>query len=292
MWFLLALLSAFFSALSNVARRTHGSLADPAELAWWGSIFALPLTAGLLLVSPGPWVSDLGYIAPATAGAVLSTVAGVLTFKAYKFGEVSAVSPLMNLLPIVLLFTSFVLLGLSPSPMGLVGVLLVVGGVYYSSIHGRHDLLHPFRQITKSKGSRAMLSAMAIFSVVVILERMALEYAQPAFIMVFTTIVHLILLSGYLLLRPMKRRVKRGERVIKRWGWHIAAISTFSVIAVFFQFQALVLVDPTYVMSVKRLDVIITILLAGLFLRERHILKRFKGSVIAVAGVAIIYVLG
>jgi uncharacterized membrane protein len=47
--------------------------------------------------------------------------------------------------------------------------------------------------------------------------------------------------------------------------------------------------NTSYVLAVKRLDVLLVVLFSGLFLGERHLLKRFTGSVIAVIGVVIIY---
>lgn len=288
MWFYLALLSAFFNALANIARRTHGSLARPAELAWWTGLFSLPLGIGLVLVSGKPLWTDSAYLLPITVAAILSTYGHILLFRAYKFAEASAVTPMSNLLPIGLVVTSFLFLGISPSPLGLAGILLVVAGLYYSSVSGKHTLSHPFGQLVKSRGSRAMLGWVMLMSVTTILTKIALASASAAYLMLFSLVLEFILISAYLVFHPAKHRMKRGEKVIRKWGWHIAAIAVFSTLNVFFMLQALTMVDPSYVLSVKRLDVLITVLLAGLLLKEKHILRRFKGSVVAIVGVVII----
>ena len=292
MWFYLALLSAFFNALGNVARRTHGSLAQPAELSWWTLLLSLPLVTGLLLVSSGPHYTSLDFLLPAIAAGFLGCFSAVLQFKAYKLADASVVSPITNLLPVMLVVTSFFILGVLPTFAGMVGILFVVGGVYYSSVSGRHDLLHPLQQILKNPGSRAMLATILIWSVLSVLEKMALGSASPESVLMVVTITMFIGISSYLLLQPQRHRVKHGEKVLKRWGWHIAAISVFVTLAVFFQLQALAMIDPSYVLSVKRLDVLMTVLFSGLFLHERHIMKRFKGSVIALIGVVIIVLMG
>lgn len=292
MWFYLALLSAFFNSLSNVARRTHGSLAQPAELAWWSLLLSMPLSAGLLLVSGAPYYTSTAYLAPALIASALNAYGGVLMFKAYKYGDASVISPLTNFLPVTLVVTAFIILGTVPEPMGLVGILLVVAGVYYSSVSGRHSLAHPFRKLMANKGSRAMLGWVLLMSFSAALMGLALRSASPSYLMLFIQVVEFLLLSIYLLSRPQKHRIRHGEQVMKRWGWHIAAIATFTTLAIFFQLQAMNLQDISYVLSVKRIDVLFTILLAGLFLKEKHVFKRFKGSAIALVGVVIILLAG
>lgn len=215
-----------------------------------------------------------------------------MLFKAYKYGDASVVSPLTNVLPIVLVVTTFLLLGTVPGWYGLIGIFLVVAGVYYSSVSGKHKLTHPLRQLMKNKGSRSMMFWVVLVSVVIVLASVALRSASASFLLLFMQVAEFILLSIYLLARPQRHRLKHGENVLRKWGWHIAAIALFSTMGVFFQFQAMNLADPNYVMAVKRMDVLMTVLLAGLFLHEKHILRRFKGSALAVVGVVVILLFG
>ncbi len=291
MWFYLALLSAFFGACSNMARRTHGSLAQPAELSWWTGLFGFPLGIGLLLIGPRPLYTSYGFILPVIVSGIMNTVAGTLQFRAYSKADASVVSPIANLMPVLLIGTSFLLLGILPGWGGFVGILFIVAGVYYSSVSGKHQLLHPLKQLFHNKGSRAMLGTVLIWSFTTILAKVSLRSATPALVMIAQLAVSLICLSVYLLLQPRKKRLRHGEKVIRTWGWHILAISVFATLAVFFQYQAISMVaNPSYVLAVKRVDVLITILFAGFFLREKHILKRFEGSLIALVGIVIIYI--
>lgn len=292
MWFYLALLSAFFGALGNIARKTHGSLAQPAELSWWTLLFSLPLAFGFLLISNEPMYTSTDFLLPAMGAGSLGIFSSVLQFKAYKDGNASVVAPIANLLPILLVVTSFLILGISPNLPGLVGVLLVVGGVYYSSVSGKHDIFHPLQQILENKGSRAMLITVFLWSIQAVLDKIALESASPAMVLVVVISTMFIGISAYLLFQPQKHRVRHGEKVFRKWGWHIVAISVFVTLAVMFQLQAMKTIDPSYVLSVKRLDVVLTVIFSGLFLHERHILKRIKGSAIAFVGVVIIFLLG
>ena len=289
MWFYLAVLSALLNSFGNIARRTHGSLAQPAELVWWTLLFSMPLGFGLLLVSNGPHHTGNGYILPLLGVTVINCFASVSQFKAYKLSDASVVSPITNLLPIFLVVTSFFILGVLPNVAGLIGILFVVGGVYYSSVSGKHDLMHPLQQLFKNRGSRAMLITVSLWSISSVLDKIALRSASPAYVLNLVQVGMFIFISIYLLARPQKHRLRHGEKIMQRWGWHITAISVFVTLSAFFQIEAISMANPSYVLAVKRLDVLFTILFSGLFLHERHILKRFKGSVIALVGVAIIF---
>jgi len=294
MWFYFSLVSALMSGFGNIARRTHGSLAEPAELSWWSFLIGMPLGFGLLLVSDQPYYTSHAFIAPMLITCLLNSFANVMQYKAYKYGDASLISPITNFLPIMLLFTSFLILGVVPSWGGLIGVILVVAGVYYTSVSGKHALHHPLRQIFRNRGSRAMLITVVLWSIGNIFEKISLRTVSPAFLTAFQAVITFSFISTYLLFKLKlsgKKRIKRGEQVMRRWGWHIAAISVFGTLGAFFQFHAVALVsNPSYPLAVKRLDVLFTVVLAGLFLREKHIFKRFQGALIAVLGVAIIYI--
>jgi drug/metabolite transporter (DMT)-like permease len=291
MWLYFALLSALLSGFANIARRTHGSLAQPAELSWWLYLFGLPLGFGMLLISNQPHFTSYAFILPMVAVSILYTAAGIFQFRAYKFADASLVSPIANFLPLFLILTSFIGLGVLPGWGGLVGIILVVFGVYYTSVSGKHALSHPLKQLLRNRGSRAMMLTVVTWSIADVLEKIALNSASPAFLILCQSAISFGLLSGYLLLQPQRKRLKRGEKVMKRWGWHIAAISVFAFLSTFFQLQSMDNVsNPSYVLAVKRIDVLVTVLFAGLFLREKHILKRFEGSLVAIAGVALIVI--
>lgn len=290
MWFYYSLLAALLNGFANVARRTHGSLADPAELSWWSLVIGIPVNIGLLLAVNTPAFTSHAFIVPMIISGVINALALILQFKAYKLGEVSLVAPIINLLPLLLIGTSFIMLGVVPSFGGIGGVILVVYGVYYSSVSGKHTLRNPIRQLFRNAGSRAMLGTIVMWSISSNLQKISLRSASPAFLALAQASVMFACISIYLLARPRRRRIKRGEEIIRRWGWHITAIAIFATLSVFFEFQALAhTANPTYVQTVKRLDVLITIPFAGYFLHERHLLKRFQGALVALVGVAIIY---
>jgi drug/metabolite transporter (DMT)-like permease len=137
-----------------------------------------------------------------------------------------------------------------------------------------------------------MLLWVILAAVSVTLVTIALRSASVAFLLPFMQLIEWLLLSIYLLCRPQTHRLKHGEHVVRKWGWHITAISIFSTLGAFFQYHAMHMADPNYVIAVKRMDVLMTVMLAGFLLHEKNILRRFKGSLVAVAGVLVILFFG
>ncbi|MEO6760833.1 MAG: DMT family transporter [Candidatus Saccharimonadales bacterium] len=289
MWFYFAIMSAAVNAVSTIARRTHGSTAKPVELAWWTLLISLPCSIALLVIDHStPWV-NYDFLLPSIAAGTISAFAVVLLLTAYKYGETSAITPISNLLPIGLVISSFIFFDTIPTIGGLLGIILVVCGVYYSSVDGKHSLWHPFRSLWHQRGSRAMLWVVILWSISTNFQLMALHSASPAFLVLWVQLISFILLTMYMTVQ--ETRAKTRTRVWERWWKHIVIMAIGSTLAVYFQNQAMVLLDNTsYVLAVKRLDVLIVILFCGLFLHEKHILKRFSGALVALAGIVVIYI--
>lgn len=286
-WFYYALLSAVINATGILARKTHGSTARPLELAWLTELLMIPFTTMLVVIDHDNLYTSTDFIIPNLAGSVIYAFAGVLVFTAYKYGEASEISPLQTLLPLGLIVSSYIMFGTVPSLAGLAGVLMVVFGVYYTSVNAKHKLLYPFKAIWHRRGSRAMLFVILLWSVGTNLQKISLESASPAFVIFTGQLVTFLLLTMYLAVQ----RSHKPRKVWRRWKWHIIAIAGFTILAIYFQAKAIQLLGNTsYVLAVKGLSILIVIPVAAKFLHEKHAMRRFEGSVIAVAGVAVIYI--
>jgi len=285
MWFYFAVFAAVTNAVATLARRMHGSSSRPVELAWWTQLLAIPFSAALLLTTHQRFYVNHDFLLPGIASAALCSFGCVLLFSAYKHGDASVICPLTNLVPIGLLLSSFIMFGTKPPLTGLIGILFIAFGVYYTSVSGKHSLLQPFSAVWRQRGSRAMLGCIVIWSVATNLDKIALRSTSPAFYLLFVQTITFILLSMYMFAQP-----KRREGIVwRKWWKHMVVISAFSTLSVFLQMKALSITSSSYVLAVKRLDTLIVILFAGIFLHERHILRRFKGSAIALLGVVVIY---
>lgn len=240
-----------------------------------------------MLVDPTRKFTSLAWLLPASISATINCTANVMVFKAYKLSEASVISPLTNLLPVLLLGTSYLMFRTVPSPAGVVGVSLVVAGMYYASVHNKHDLFHPFRAIWREKGARYMLGVVLLWSISTNIDKIALHSVSPQMDSFFSVTLGFVFISIYAKLRlsPAQKRY----HVFRRWGWHIAAISLFSTVSVLLQLHAIQMASTSYVLALKRSDTIFTVLLGCLFLKEQSPYRRLAGATAGVAGIAIIF---
>jgi drug/metabolite transporter (DMT)-like permease len=291
MWFYFALLSAVASAVGMVARRTNGSLAQPIELSWWSLLFSLPLSIIILLLDRSPRWTSHAFIGPTIVYVLINTITGVLYFRAYKYAEASAITPILNLLPVGLVITSPLILGTTTPAKGLIGILLIVAGVYYTSVNGKHSLLHPFKQMTRNKGSRAMLAIVVLWSISTNYQKLALNHASASFLVFVQIIAQFVIISIILGFHKRRHRKQHAERVLHAWGLQIALISFATTISVLFQMKASSLIANTsYVLAVKRLDSVLVVLYAAFFLKEHNIRRRLVGTLVAFIGIIFLFI--
>ena len=103
-----------------------------------GAVLLLPITAWLGF----PGIGQDFWLALAIT-AVLNAVATLLIYKAMKISELSQIAPLFSLSPFFVLITAPIFLNEMPTPMGLVGVLVIMLGTYALNFNGRVNL-EPF----------------------------------------------------------------------------------------------------------------------------------------------------
>ncbi len=289
MWFLLAVGAAITHAIATVARHIHSSSARPVELTWWSMLISMPIAAAWVIIDDRPLYTSYDFLIPALTSALICTATSVLMYAAYKYGEVSAITPLSNLLPLLMIFTSFVMLGTKPSAYGYLGIVLTVVGVYYTGVSGKHALFHPLKQLTKNRGSRLMLTAVVLWSVSGNLDKMALESVSPTFLVLIYQTVIFTLLTIFLLITPPKRGIKHMKMLFTKYSWHFVAVAVGTTTASIMQSMAIAITDnPSYVLAIKRLETLIVVVIAYYFLHEKHFGKRFTGSILAVLGCIVI----
>lgn len=113
--------------------------------------------------------------------------------QAMKNSDLSSVLPLQSLLPVFALGLAWVTLGERPSLLAAAGVLCTVLGIYALGLKGKrlHHPLTPFKQDTSS---RAMLAGVLLVSFVSLLDKIALQAANPLMYSLASTIGAIITL--------------------------------------------------------------------------------------------------
>src|SRR5688572_12923638 len=125
MWILLGFLTALFTSLQEVVTKKITGKIDPYIIAWGWLFFSLPFLLAVLVKEPIPEIGMDFWKALAVSTALL-TVACVYYVKAIEVADLSLCVPMLAFTPLFLLISSPLLVGEFPSPLGLVGVVVIV----------------------------------------------------------------------------------------------------------------------------------------------------------------------
>jgi drug/metabolite transporter (DMT)-like permease len=201
----------------------------------------------------------------------------VFLCKTYERGDLSLTYPIARSSPIFVLIIGYVLLKETPSPVAIVGILLVVLGVYMISL--RRLSLSEFLQPLKIGHKEALLFALftALFSAAysIVDKKGALNMEPILFFYLFFAISGLMFL-GYLLL--FKDRRENYWRLLKRDKYTITLASLLefgSYILILYAFR---ISNVAYVVALRQISVIFGVIYGILILKERHGKSRLLAS--------------
>jgi len=284
-WILWSLLSAFMTASNDALTKKALATHNEYLIAWLRLLWALPFLFAALAFTPIPLIDTIFFLA-FFAALPLEVTATVLYVKALKISPLSLSVPFLSLTPIFLIVVPYLILGETISVPGVIGVALIAFGGYTLNIgQARKGLLAPFFAIGKERGSLYMIAVALIYSITATLGKLAIQHSSPLFFGIVyysalaTAMAPLALLMGREERKAMppidaiKASILPGFCHATSIGAHMIAIS---------------LTQVAYMISVKRLSLLIGVLFGYLFFKETNIRERFLGTLLMIIGFALI----
>lgn len=289
-WFGLTLLCAFSLATSDaLVKRVLHQGHDEYLVAWLRLLWTLPVVLLLYLNLPEPVPAPEFYRA-ALLALPLELAALVLYVKALKLSPLSLTVPFLSLTPVVLLVVPTLLLGERLTPVGGLGIVLIAVGGYSLHLHSLRDgFWAPLKNILHEPGSLCMIGVALIYSFTSTLGKQAISAASPILFAAF----YFPLLA--LLMTPLVLWRAKGAF----GGLHLRGTVTatfapgmwYAVMLVSHMF-AISMVNVAYMISVKRLSLLIGVLYGHLMFGEQGLAERLLGTLLMVSGVALILIGG
>lgn len=286
-WLIFGLAAALGDAGADAVTKRHLTHLTPYVMGLVRFLFAVPflLLVALGLSRPGLdphfwWV--VAVMVP------LEITATLLYMQALRVSHLSLCIPFLAFTPVFMILTGQVILGEGLNRWGVLGVVAIAGGSYILSLgFGGIGFWGPFRALARESGPRLMLGVALIYSCTAALFKKAVLYSDPAFFGVF----YPILLSGVMLTGyPLVRRPGAPAiRSIWRWALILGFFVALSIVSVA---QGLALAPAAYVISVKRLSLLFSVILGGMWLKERPFLPRLLGAGLMTGGVILIALKG
>lgn len=286
-WLLFGLAAALGDAGADAVTKRHLTHLSPYGMGLARFLFACPF---LLLVALGlSWpVLDRTFWVVVAVMVPLEVTATLLYMQALRICHLSLCIPFLAFTPVFMIFTGWVFLGEELGGWGIGGVMLIAGGSYILSLGAEEaGIWGPFKALSRERGAWLMLVVAAIYSCTAALFKKAILHSDPVFFAVlYPLLLSGVMLGGYPLMRTPRRPV--GQSI---WGWGLL-LGFFIALSILSVAQGLTLAPAAYLIAVKRISLLFSVLVGGMWLQERPFLPRLLGAGLMFGGVILIALRG
>lgn len=283
LWLIYGLGTAFFEAAKDVLSKRAMRSTDPHLVAFSMPLFAFPVLLCFALTAPFPAVDGVFWIALFSASA-LHVCALTLYMHAIKHSPLALSLPMISFTPLFMMFFGPFVAGEQPTARGGLGVLLIVAGTYLLNVSRRSEgLLAPFQALARERGAVLMLLVAAIWGVTGLIDRIGVRHSGlelwAGALVLLTTVLFATIVA-----------VQGGFRGQSVAGFFrsTAAPGLLNGISLLLYMLGIGQTLVAYIVSIKRLSILIGILLGYVFLGETQIRDKLIGAVVMVIGVIVI----
>ena len=282
-WLILAMLTAVFESLKDIASKRSLKNVDEYVVAWAMMGFTLPILLPLLLIIDIPPLNVQFWFALLVSGSI-NVVAWILYVKAINLADLSLTVPLITFTPLFLLITSPIIVQEVPTLTDALGILMIVIGSYILNLKNRSQgYLAPFKALLSQKGPKLMLCVAGIWSISANVDKIGVQNSSPT--------VWAIALFSFVALGMLPIALAKSRHNFKQIPKHFLAlvpIGIFNSAAILFQMRAIDMALVAQVIAVKRTSALITVFLGYLIFKEAGIRERASGAAIMIFGVVLI----
>ena len=278
--------AALAHAVWNIAMKRAGTSGTPfiAATLLVGVVALAPLGVPALVAAP----PTAAVFAPLVLGsAALQLAYFLLLQRGYRLADVGVVYPLARGTgPLLSVVGAVLLLGERPGPVVLAGAALVVAGVVVIGLAGaRSPLAEPDAGARRWRGIRYGAAVGIVIAAYTLWDAAAVTRADldPVGYYWASMVVQLAVLL------PLALR-ERGAlaRVVREHPVAVALVAILSPLAYVAVLAAYTLAPVSIVAPAREVSVVLIALAGWLLLREPHPLRRLLGSVVVLAGIALL----
>lgn len=284
MWLILSLGSAVGLALQSVYLKRNTFHFNSFIIIWSllviSSLLYLPffLFVKLPQLNFSFWVAVIARLFIDSAGLIFYV-------KGLKISPLSLATPLVSLVPVLMIFTSFFINHLFPTSLGLIGIFVTFVGIYLLNFdHDTKHILSPFIALKNNRGLQYILIFVISQALVSSLQRLAIDNSNVYFYTPFFQLLWAILFT------PLTFFINKREftSVFSRQNFfRLFPIGALDAFQVFVMNIAFTLTLPVYVNTVQNTSIILSSLFGWYFFKEK-IDKHVIPTIIIVAGIILI----
>lgn len=288
-WFLLAFISAIFSAASAVSEKKALFSLDALNFSFLISIvtflFSLPFFLNVNYENIFSLSMQILFLKT-----ILSAAAFLFVMLSIKNLEISEALPLLALTPGLVAVSGVLIINDTLTGLEWIGIFLMLTGTYTLEIKKEtKNFFEPFKNLFNSKKYLYVSIALILFTTTSLLDRVLLkDYNLPPYtFMAFQQLFYAVIFSIVVLVK-YRGIIHAVKEVTKKTFYLIIVISVFTVIYRYTQIEATKLAPVALVLSVKRLSVLMAIICGGKLFSENNLLRRVIAAIIILVGATIL----
>lgn len=283
----LAFLTALFRFISDIISKVSMDDKEMEETNYLTlSVFyratGVPVLLFFVFITGVPEIGDKYYLVlPITIPSMI--IATLIYMKALEISDISLVAPIKSISPVLLLVSGFLILGEFPDIYGLIGVLLLLCGIYTLKIEGmKKSVFEPVRKVYNDRGIQLVIIMAIIYSITAPLDKIGINASSAPFYAltlysggsIGLIIYHLITVG---IINPKNHNVKK-----------LSTVGVFNGFSGLTQMLALSMTLVIYVISIKRLSALMSSIYGVFFLEEGLTKARIVAAFLIVVGSVLI----
>lgn len=276
-WIVYSVLCALFLSLGDILVK-YSSNIHPVAIAAGRILFSLPVLWAIALIKGFPIVNTrILYVL--LLSPPLEVIAIVLYMRALQISPLYKTLPLLSFTPLMLILTSWMMLGEKVTPTGIAGILCIVMGTYSIYFAPGQNIIEPLQSITSEKGSMLMIIVAFLYSITANFGKAGIIYSSPYFFSaVYFTILTIILVIWSIMVKSVSFIFSKNTILI---GITQGIMITFHMLA-------LEIAPVSYMIAVKRSSLLFGIVFGSICFSEKKLLKHSLSAIIILAGIFII----
>lgn len=274
----------FFSAILHASYHLfYKRSLDKQVFVWWLLLVSIVAYSPFVVTRP-LHIPSLGW-----ACMLASSVAEIAYFvsmgKAYQSGDLSVAYPLARgSAPLFITLWATLFLKERLTALGLAGILLIAGGLYFVNARSAGDLWEPFHQLGNPLSRWALVTGFCI-SLYSTIDKVGIKYVPPFVYIYLVLLAALIAFTPYILLSGKKASIAAEWRANKA-GILVSGMA--ALLTYYLVLLAMRLSYVSYVGSVREMSVVFGAFLGSTLLGEGYGRIRVLASALVFLGMLLI----
>ena len=290
LWLILGLLCALFYAIYHSVNKKYIQKSDALYFAFCWMLFIALITLPFVFIFLDKFVITPTSIFFLFIIGLILAVTNPLYYIAIKLAPISKTTPLLTLTPLFTLIIAMLTLKEFPSIIGIFGIILLVIGTYLLNYNPhKSGFFEPFKLIFRNKGSTLMFIVALIYGVGSVADKYLMNNSNPLTRILLYSYFTLPFLTAFLLFKDKSQFFSKTKEVFASNFKCVFVAAIIFYLVIITQMWALSMTYAAYIIAVKRVSAIFTVVIAYFMFNERkNFVHVIIGIILMVVGVALL----